>query len=298
MLSFIKKQINNLFYFFRPIFQKLNFRKIVVFKVDGGTSSQINDYLCMKFLEEATGRKVYAEMSFYKYQIEDDMSPVARPYNMDLLFEFQPFPVATWFMERFYPIIYTYKLSDVNLTNAILGLPRHPVYFGGYYSLNDNIRMHYFKRYLKIKQPEQVLDDKGIYYYQKIIRCEKKSIGVHVRRGDMAYAWGYWKVHPPEFFINISKINELQDFTFFFFSEEPLWIKENILPYISVNYVLVNANNSYYGYRDLYLLSRCQHQVKSQGSFGEYAYLMNSNEGKKLYYFDEKSEKLWGVKTM
>ena len=128
--------------------------------------------------------------------------------------------------------------------------------------------------------------------YNKI-KANDKSIGVHVRRGDMSSEGGFWKVVPAEYFINVCNIPELQEWTFFFFSEEPEWIRENILPYINVKYELANNNSSYYGYRDLYLLSNCKYQVCSQGSFGPYAYIINRYKEKRMITYDDRKQELW-----
>ena len=95
---------------------------------------------------------------------------------------------------------------------------------------------------------------------------------------------------PPEYFINICKIAELQDYTFYFFSEEPEWIKEKVVPYINVKYQIVENNPSYYEYKDLYLLSSCKYQVRSQGSFGLFAYMLNQHNDKKLIIYNEEQK--------
>lgn len=67
---------------------------------------------------------------------------------------------------------------------------------------------------------------------------------------------------------------------------------EKIIPFINARSRVVN-NASYYGYRDLYLLSQCRYTVKSQGSFGEYAYMLNKRQDKKLVAYNGEKPRLW-----
>lgn len=97
---------------------------------------------------------------------------------------------------------------------------------------------------------------------------------------------------PEQYFINVCEDLNGQDTVFFFFSEEPQWVLEHIIPFTSVRSKVVN-NSSFYGYRDLYLLSQCRCIVKSQGSFGEYAYMLNKRQDKKLIAYHEEKPRLW-----
>ena len=87
----------------------------------------------------------------------------------------------------------------------------------------------------------------------------RKSCAVHVRRGD--YAHGALGTHPTqaEFFIlAVRKIKALEpNVKFFFFSEEPDWIRKEILPALDKEIAcrVCDQNDSSKGYLDLYLIS-------------------------------------------
>ena len=111
----------------------------------------------------------------------------------------------------------------------------------------------------------------------------QKSCAVHVRRGD--YAHGALGTHPTqaEFFIlAVRKIKALDpNVKFFFFSEEPDWIREKILPALDKDIAcrICDQNDSSKGYLDLYLISRCDHVICSLGSFGYAGRLFSYKEG-------------------
>ena len=110
-----------------------------------------------------------------------------------------------------------------------------------------------------------------------------KSCAVHVRRGD--YAHGALGTHPTqaEFFIlAVRKIHSLDpNVKFFFFSEEPDWIRENILPKLDKNIAcrVCDQNDSSKGYLDLYLISQCDHVICSLGGFSHAGRLFSYKKG-------------------
>ncbi len=130
----------------------------------------------------------------------------------------------------------------------------------------------------------------------------RKSSAVHVRRGD--YAHGALGTHPTqaEFFIlAIRKIHSLDpNVKFFFFSEEPDWIREKILSALDKEIAcrVCDQNDSSKGYLDLYLISRCDHVICSLGGFGHAGRLFSYKKGYYLrgiasdeWHFD------WSLKT-
>lgn len=296
----MRKFIENLLYFSRPLLRILIRKPIYIFPFDGGTCSQISDYLCLKYCEENWGRvKIYADISWYEKNTGLEDSVIARPYNFEQLFDSLNFKKANKFQIWFYKLCFSYFQSKEDTKNGFsaelsqMNIPRYPAYLRGYYYLNVSLLRQSIERHLKFKNPQEFLDEKSLELYDEITKSEGLAVGVHVRRGDMAVEGGYWKVIPKEYFINITNIPELNEGRFYFFSEEPEWIEENVLPYIDVNAKIVKSNPSYYGYRDLFLLSSCDYQVKSQGSFGEFAYYLNNNKNKRLIGFNEKELNLW-----
>ena len=100
---------------------------------------------------------------------------------------------------------------------------------------------------------------------------------MHVRRGDLAKGDNpiYGGVTDGYFLRAIEFCN--RRFTpqkYFFFSDEPDWVEQNICNQLSVPFEIVRGNKAW---EDLWLLSQCSIIVASQGSFGRVAARLNPN---------------------
>jgi hypothetical protein len=104
---------------------------------------------------------------------------------------------------------------------------------------------------------------------------KKRYCGVHIRRGDLANVslTHYPQVADGYFMraIEYVQTNEKSD-EFLLFSDDPQWVRENILPNVTSPCRIVEGNN---GYEDLILLAQCSMIVASQGSFGRVAAIIN-----------------------
>ena len=162
-----------------------------------------------------------------------------------------------------------------------------PAYIGGY---------DYDYIIDKIKRNKtDCFDWKGIYKILKssakktadeIIDNNKKGIktvGVHVRRGDMAVKveGGYWQVLTAEYFLDVLKRIDCSDRVIYFFSNGFDFVEDNIISHFEKGtYKLVKGNLDY---EDMYLYSLCKIQIASQSSWGNAVFPLNNNKGKILY---------------
>jgi hypothetical protein len=258
--------------------------------MDGGTCSQIEDYVSMKMLEDQ-GYPMRMDVTWYDRHNEGEDSVIARPYNIDKLFEMKEFKTVGKFQSWLYQVLFSFFSTEDGTNLLYLKMPEAPSYLQGYYKFPAYEIEKNMGKYCTLKSVEEILDEENLQIYREIADCEM-SIGVHVRRGDMASEGGYWEVLPSQYFINLCEDLNEEGMTFFFFSEEPQWIRENIIPYVDVTWRIVN-NSAYDGYKDLYLLSRCRYQVRSQGSFGYYAYMMNDHIDRKMIVYDKSNPRLW-----
>ena len=252
----------------------------------------------MKMLAEKTGYHLIMDVSWYDRYGEGEDSVIARPYNIDKLFYLEEYQTAGKVQAWLYKVLFACFTPEDKIEKGLFGLdlntftiPPAPCYLHGYFKYKLSEIEKNIGKYCSFKDKEEILDSQNLTVYQEIVSCAN-PVGVHVRRGDMSVEGRYWKVLPEQYFINVCEDLNEQGTIFFFFSEEPQWVLEKIIPFINARSRVVN-NASYYGYRDLYLLSQCRYTVKSQGSFGEYAYMLNKRQDKKLVAYNGEKPRLW-----
>lgn len=134
-------------------------------------------------------------------------------------------------------------------------------------------------------------------YYSDITSCN--AVGLHIRRSDSRYNEElYENICTTEYYrAAIKYIDErVENAKFFVFSNEPKWVKNwlkdiirgfitkgmsnvDILKLRS-RFVLVEANDEYTSYLDMFLLSKCRHNIMSNSSFSWWGAWINDNPDK------------------
>lgn len=251
---------------------------------DGGISSQIYQYVWGQMLIDA-GFDVVYDLTFFRKYGRDALGRKNRFFLLNNLCDLKRFVVAPEYEARHYK--FRYLNMENQPPNSDWMYIEHdwhpPLYLGNYYKCNPNFFVQNIKKYVCFKKPEEVLNKNNLVIFTRISQGE--SVGIHVRRGDMAKNTNRWKVPRIEYFLKAVSIEELQGKDYYFFSDDIKWLKENIITRLPINtsYTIVDSGDKE-AHQDLYLLSKCKYQVASQGSFGVLAFVMNENTNKMLVY--------------
>lgn len=109
-----------------------------------------------------------------------------------------------------------------------------------------------------------------------------ESVGVHIRRGDYldpSHGGIYSGICTEEYYRKAFALLEEKypDARFFLFSNDPQWTGEH---FGGKNRVLVEGTTEDTGYLDLYLMSRCRHNIIANSSFSWWGAWLNSNPSK------------------
>ena len=246
-------------------------RRRAIILTDGGFCSQIAFCVLAKYLQDK-GYSVKYDLSWFKNCGMDLNGIFKRSYVMDKAFPDIKFEIA----------------SD----DEIKKLKKHHIHIDGFRYLEKLLPEMYISGYPE--ERTQLIGKYKDYFINNFNPVDKNEVedivnevqnsnscAVHVRRGDLStYAQGYGSPCDREYFLRsmdiISSFSENP--IFYFFSEEPDWIRENILPYTKHNCKLIDKNNSSKGYLDLYIMSKCKSVIASQGSFGNFAKVLSKNE--------------------
>lgn len=124
-------------------------------------------------------------------------------------------------------------------------------------------------------------DDIGLVNIEHINKFSKyNSISVHIRRGDyMNNASVYGNICTKEYYekaINYFQDNFENNF-FVFFSDDMEWVKEN---FNLTNALYVDNNKKDKSYIDMYLMSKCNHNIIANSTFSWWGAYLNKNKNK------------------
>jgi len=123
-------------------------------------------------------------------------------------------------------------------------------------------------------QSEALIDElKGKY----------NTVSLHVRRGDYLKAKNYAGLCNLEYYKKAITyiIENTQNPSFYIFSDDIEWCKENISPLLGSNdYKFVDFNRGKDSPLDMLLMSSCQHNIIANSSFSWWAAFLNKHEDK------------------
>lgn len=296
----MRELLKRLRFVLRPAVSVLFFIKVlrpkVIIMIDGGICSQIMQYLFGRIFAEK-GMQVVYDIEFYKKWGKDADGKFERNFDLQKILPDIEVPFVSKIERRLYSFLYSsqemsFNVIEENKFDYLQSKP--PVFLAGYYTPPKDLWLNLFPKYILFNK--KCLDEVSTLLLQKI-QYYQNSIAIHVRRGDLSVeVVGYGKPLSVSYFkaaINYF-IGIFSDPHFFFFSDEPIWIEENILsePLRSFSTV-VSSNDSTKGYMDLILISECKHQVTSRGSLGKFGALANKNVNKKVIFHNDAIEKVW-----
>ncbi len=253
--------------------------------MDGGICSQMHFYLVGSMLE-SRGNKVWYDLNWFKTDGKDLDGRFCRNFDLPKLFPRLKFhDTKSSIIRRIY-ISSFYKLNDYYDTESSMTAWLEcdsPTYLDGYFHDTEDMYGATFRKLFEADM--SVLPETNIPIKNKIIESSREgdTCAVHIRRGDLArYNRAYGKPVGADYFIkSFARVSEHAEgkVRYFVFSDEPEWFRETIEPSLRQYAItLCDVNGSDRGWCDLLLMSRCHHQITSQGSMGKYAALMRPED--------------------
>lgn len=109
--------------------------------------------------------------------------------------------------------------------------------------------------------------------------CNSHSVAIHVRRGDYLTCDSpnvFCGICTEEYYVkSISYIKKkVGSPRFFFFSDDPEWVKEN---FHEDNMIVVDWNKGSDSYLDMYLMSHCKYMILANSTFSFWSAQSNKN---------------------
>ncbi|MCL2860754.1 MAG: alpha-1,2-fucosyltransferase [Oscillospiraceae bacterium] len=301
----IKKAVKKMLYYLKQLLSflykilldlKIVKPKIIV-RMDGGISSQMHQYLLGCIYREK-GYVVSYDLTFFKKWAKDNYGNFERNFDLLKAFPYLKFTRSSGIEGMVYSIRFADRsvYLDHEEVDIFLYDIEPPKFLGGYYRYPEELWSVLFSNYFHIDT--QVFDNYNYSLYSEITK-NVNSVGVHVRRGDLAIfnnAYG----HPADLdYFNraISYIySKIETPFFYFFSDEPQWVEGELIGKLSIieeQYKIVNKNGSDKGYMDLFLLASCAYKITTKGSFGKFAALLSESKDNIVVLCDDPIEYIW-----
>lgn len=263
---------------------------MLIIKLDGGLGNQMFQYAVASILAKKNKTKLLIDNnSFNQKERKEGFTP--RSFELSIFDN-------TYFKALDLDISYFYKLSIFEKLKKKFGFNFAKIYnekqFGfddNLLSLNSPIYLNgYFQSYkyfidydAYIKEifsfPSERLNTANKELLLKI--KESNSISVHIRRGDYIsdkITRNYHGSCSLDYYLKaISSIaSKVNNVTLFFFSDDVEWVKTEFknLPYPKF---FIENNQNEDSWKDMYLMSLCDHNIIANSSFSWWGAWLNTN---------------------
>lgn len=281
--EYFKKQINMLpAYYYKlvgSIYRIASKDNMYIIVIDGGICSQIDQYVVGNYLE-SLGHHVRYNIKWFELEGKDTLGEQDRKFDLLKLFPYFDIPLATDEEIRKYRRFYLYYNEWDHFLRNLEELPKPPRYLAGYGYEMPKCKREWYHKIFRLDMQRIVLDEDNKEMLDEISR-EKESIGMHVRRGDLAEGGIDRGAVEKDYFVKA--VNCFGDGgRIFLFSDGMDWVKKELLDILPGKVRLVEINQSDKGWCDLILLSKCKYQIASQSKLGYHAFLLNEHAGKKI----------------
>lgn len=268
---------------------------MVVVKLIGGLGNQMFQYAAGRALAEHHHTELFLDTSYL--MLDPDGAYTIRKFELDKFkieaefagkkeldhFNFKASRYITKF-KSFFPGLFKsilFNESQSFFHKQFFKLPK-TTYLNGYWQDEQ-----YFSKLRGALQKEFDLKEKSDSYQNFVKQVQEvNSVSVHVRHGDYLTLGAANKFHgvlPLTYYLDAVKyfsgLNE--DFTFFIFSDDLNWCKENLGFIKNANFVegkKLNLSSQ----EELLIMSQCKHNIIANSSFSWWAGWLNANENKKI----------------
>jgi hypothetical protein len=254
---------------------------MIVVKLYGGLAGQMLQYAVGRHLSIKNNTKLYLDLDWYKIKQNENYP---RIFNLDCYqTKFKVYDKKTRLFNKFINNLEIVKESDFSKFDKNILLLGNNSYLDGYF--NSFLYFQQIQDVLKKDfQLNQKLDEDNLIMLKKITSCN--SVAVHIRRGDYLLT-DFHGVLSIEYYVkSIELINSnIENSVFFIFSDDIHWVEnhfKDILLSLQVCFIIVNNNNDYTNYKDMYLMKNCKNFILANSSFGWWSAWLSDSKGMKI----------------
>lgn len=252
---------------------------MIIVKLQGGLGNQMFQYAAARSLSKS--RKVYLDFSFLLQNNITTDSFTARDFELGIFKKLKGRVASKYFIRlikskrKVFKIISpNYKeVKDENILN-FLNTNSSNLYLDGYFQnpgYFQNLRsilLHEFT-FPKLSGQSKEIELK--------IEETKNPVAIHIRRGDYTKPeiQNYHEILSIDYYkqsIEIIK-SKVENPVFYIFSDDPDWCEDN-LAFITGKQIITGTTQAW---EDMFLISKCKHQIIANSSFSWWGAWLNNN---------------------
>lgn len=261
---------------------------MIIVEVTGGLGNQMFQYACGKALAKRLCTDLYLDLSWF--------NETSRPLHLDVFnLEIKRIPnEKVEYLKKKDIISRIIKIKENLFYGGVRVFSEQmSCYDESVERVKDNILLRgywqsekYFRN-MKAQLKEdfsfrRVFTENTVRWERDIFN-ETNAVSLHVRRGDYINLEDCKKIYAeitPEYYYKAIEYIKTRDAVskIFVFSNDLQWCKENLHFDIPVSFV--DGNDEGHGYEDMYLMSRCKHNVVTNSTFSWWAAWLNTNDDK------------------
>lgn len=263
---------------------------MIIIKLQGGLGNQMFQYAIASIFAKKNNTEALLDISFFE-QIEKKPGFTPRKFELTV-FNNQYILASALGVNSFY------HLSRINKIKRKLGLNYPKIYKETSFEFQENLFLinkpvyleGYFQSFKYFVGYEGFIRQLFSFPIDEIDEVNKKilnkiknlnSVAIHVRRGDYVNDEITAQYHGScslDYYLEAIKLmaSKNKDFTLVFFSDDSDWVKEKFidLPYSKI---VVDHNKEENSWKDMLLMSSCNHNIIANSSFSWWAAWLNEN---------------------
>lgn len=264
---------------------------MIIVQLSGGLGNQMFQYAFGKMLSLKNLTPLYLDDSFYNnsHTSNDTTARSLELFLFDLPTQIvtkkqlNKFTSSYLLIKHIYAKILNYKIvNELEFNyNPSFTILKGNLYLKGYWQ-----SAKYFYGYERAIAKEFVFTKEVNKITKMMLQEIEKltAIAIHIRRGDYISSAQANKHHGfvgVEYYkAAIRHIDNVVNTPFYFiFSDDPEWAHKNIMPEIKKGKIVMH-NTGLDSWQDMYLMSKCKHNIIANSSFSWWAAWLNNNENK------------------
>lgn len=232
-----------------------------------GLGNQIFEYVFVEYLRSKyPHHKIYGYYNAKKLRKHNGLE-INNVFNVDIPRHTLWSNIVAWLCRKLNGI----GIKGLKATDSIYS--ENAIYFDGWWQDKK-----FFSEHLQeIKFRKFILDEKNSRLLNDIKNSQ--SVSIHIRRGDYLTPENivrYGNICTKEYYLHAINIlsQRLNDVTFYVFSNDIQWVKENMQ---LINPVYVDNNKGVNSFIDMYLMTHCKGSILANSSFSYWGAMLNKN---------------------